>query len=806
MACYGENLASVHFHSYEPDFGTPIRRTPTGFWDSGLWNRSDRYAFDRKRDRYPDRCYAAIESARIDSNYRYEDGDSELKKRFSVLYNNAKVQVQTAHWRRARQIYLTIQAKKGRWTGELRDRVDLLTSVLAMRHVTPSQITAVKQYNGAIDQGLTGNWKLSNKILSGLSGAAGATFLKDRICYRQACNAYEANNSAEAIGLFQKCANGYPHSPMRESAFIMIARESILQDWPSQKMLEMGQAAIRQLLSSYPHTRFYLSTLGLRARVHFLQKRYSDALWCYYQLGDLESVLEVDKTLPNGLTGDGAVILMEAYLRRIRDDAPADPDADARNVRQINKLRSRLSLSLIHRFSEDLKSSPSLLVAYIYYRLYYTNTRFQDLANLSDMARSALKRSPYTAMSPMVEVRLAEAEYQQRHYAQCIEWTSRALKTKSDYDRALFMRASAEAKSHHASAAHADLVKAMNVSTDNAIRQSARQLLALVCEELGHLAEALDQYNALGYSIDIAYLLDVRMSPHQIEACLRAFRDDRVDATLGFDYPPNKSIKISYTRRQMLTYALGIRYMRLERWRDAERCFASLPADLLNAFDVERREHTDDPCPGVVKAVRELARLKGAIGRSHGYEARAAAAYRYASYYHNNSDLLLYNVMLWKGERVVNFEIFWNTRAQSDADTFAIRNYMKEHDVFLRSRELCLDIAAHFPNSKIAPNAIYRAACASYRVGALSWWFQRNTAGFRYKPAGEPAALMNRLVNHYPKSSLVASASKYGRVFAMDSRRATWPHYAAEYRQRGRPTDDKIKTEVVDAERLLAMQ
>ena len=806
MACYGERLNSVHFHSFEPDFGTPIRRTPTSWWDYGLWSRHRTYS-ELYFSRYTDRSYVASESARISYNYTEGEADPERKAKFDALYLKANVQVQSAHWSQARQMYFAIQKKKGLWTEDLRDRVDLLTYLSSHRNITPAQISAVKLYNSAVELGLKDKWKLSDVMLSTLSRSPGIDFLKDRISYRRACNVYELNNFAEATRLFQNCADSFPHSPLRESALIMAARTCILQNSPDAKTLEQGQVAMRQLLSSYPHTRFYQSTLGLKARVHFLQKQYSDALWCYYRLGDLESVRLVYKAIPNALNGEGVVRLMEAYLSRIHDEVGIDADSDdIFTVKQINELRNRLSLNLIHKFSEDLKSSPSLLVSYIYYRLYYTNTRFQDLANLAEMARAALQRSPNTTLSPKVEVRLAEVEYQQRHYTSCLDWASRALISDPNYDRALFMRAAAEDKSHRYRAANADLIKVLKFSKDSAIRQSTRQLLALVCEAQGDLSGALDQYYVLGYSIDAAYLLDVRMSPKQIEAYARSCRNDQLVDELGQNESPNVTYKSSYTRRQLLAYTLGIRYTRLQRWRDAERWLTSLPANLRNDFDSERNRYTDDACPAALEAVKDLARLRVAVARSRSYEANAAAAYRFASYYHNHSDLLLYNVMLWRGERVVNFEEFWNNRAQSDADSLAIRNYMRENDVFLRSRELCLGVVAKYPHSKVAPNALYRAACASYRVGALSRWFQHNTVGFRFKPAGEPTALMNRLVANYPTSTLVASATKYGEVFAIDSRHATWPHYASATRQRSPRMDDKINVDVVDAERLLARQ
>jgi hypothetical protein len=439
--------------------------------------------------------------------------------------------------------------------------------------------------------------------------------------------------------------------------------------------------------------------------------------------------------------------------------------------------------------------------------MYYTNSRVQDLASLAELARALISSSPGSKIDPAVEVRLAEVEYQQRHYPQCIEWAARALKVNRGYGRALFMRGSAEAKMHRLALAQRDLQAVLEASRDHVLRQSARELLALTCEQSGDLGIALEQYFQLGFDLDVAYLLDVRMSSKQIETYMAHCAAEKVSKVVEYKNQPGKPVTAVYTRKQLLAYTLGIHYMRQEMWGEAARWLLTIPEPLRYLFDTGRRDFGSNPSPDSLDAVRDLWRLQTKIKQAHGYEAKAEAAYRYASYYHNHGALLLYNAMLWDGERVRMFEMNWNAMLQTNEDSIRMRNYFEGHEIYLRSRKLCLDVVKRYPHSKIAPQALYRAACASYRIGALATWYEGQTKNFLFTPAGEAATLMRRLVNRYPHSSLVAAAQKYAEVFAANTHPADWPNYAVTGNLRV-PRPNRVSaapaTEVTDAEALLA--
>jgi hypothetical protein len=163
--------------------------------------------------------------------------------------------------------------------------------------------------------------------------------------------------------------------------------------------------------------------------------------------------------------------------------------------------------------------------------------------------------------------------------------------------------------------------------------------------------------------------------------------------------------------------------------------------------------------------------------------------------------------MLWNGGRVYGFEEGWNPQCQTNADIGALRNYFAGHENYLRSRELCLAVAKRYPHSRVAPQALYRAACASERAGALAGWYEGRNKSFRYTPAGEPSILMRRLAALYPHSPLVPNAIKYARVFAAEASPAEWPHYATVGGAIGRPRNRALRRDtsaVADAENLLA--
>src|SRR5260370_20396851 len=99
--------------------------------------------------------------------------------------------------------------------------------------------------------------------------------------------------------------------------------------------------------------------------------------------------------------------------------------------------------------------------------------------------------------------------------------------------------------------------------------------------------------------------------------------------------------------------------------------------------------------------------LQRAAGSARNSNARAAALYKYASYYYTHGTLLLYNPALWGGERMMDFDFYWNERHATKEDDDASWEHHYEHDVYARALKLCRQIAERYPNSTTAPKALY---------------------------------------------------------------------------------------------------
>src|SRR5206468_2503097 len=102
------------------------------------------------------------------------------------------------------------------------------------------------------------------------------------------------------------------------------------------------------------------------------------------------------------------------------------------------------------------------------------------------------------------------------------------------------------------------------------LQHGAREELALLHEAVGDLGGALEQYFALGYQTDVAFLLDARMTRDEMRRYMRLHRDMpyRLQPHWGEETPPARSIR--YTRNDVIAYSLGIRCLRDERWDEAE--------------------------------------------------------------------------------------------------------------------------------------------------------------------------------------------------------------------------------------------
>ncbi len=783
--CFSSRIASIHFTDLKPDFGTPIRKTSTGWWDTGLWTHGRFSEQTTEVDKLSGRRYIAAESARTETTYEQSESMDSAKllntKLVTSLYDSAFKKETSGQWTAAEALFKRIEKIQSKRDGELQDHFQFLYAIRKHGKLTADESAAIKDYLTAIRHGFYPTGGKSKLQLQSLLGSTKAKFLRDRISYKLATIDAVNNSHPEAIAGFSKLINQYPHSPIKEQALIMLARTTLLPSSPSTANVLIGQSALNKLRTEYPHSRFSRSDFGLRARIHYLRHQYNNAIWCYYKLGDLASVGIICDELKGAEARRQEVRLMEEYLLQLARRKMPNDELDVIGVRQIRGLRSRFDMASVKTFSTDLSTRHELLAEYIYYRLYYTNMADRDLASLATMANHAVAANTSFKLRPEVCTRLAEIEYQLHHYSVAISWANRAIHANS-IDRAYFLRAASLQKQGQLSGAYRDLKTVLKLSAVPELILSARQLLAINCEKQGKYGEALDQFFALGYSVDAAYVADILMSTEELKSYLKIEKSRRPLTSIAYDKTGLTGTRTgSYSRVNMLQYTIGVQYLRSGDFRGARKWLTLIPSKVRYEFDRGRREFESDASPNALDAANNLIKLQTACKSMRGYEHRAKAAYAFASYYHTHGRLLLYNPMLWQGNRVVSFEFYWNPDVETKYGSVVRHKYLATDDVFIRSKELCLEVAKKFPSSSVAPQALYRAACATSRIGVLAVprtdddGKKSNQTEFQVPSA---SALMRRVVAEYPHSSLVAAARKYAIVFAKLTNPRTLPHFA----------------------------
>src|SRR5262249_9754213 len=123
--------------------------------------------------------------------------------------------------------------------------------------------------------------------------------------------------------------------------------------------------------------------------------------------------------------------------------------------------------------------------------------------------------------------------------------------------RAMYVLAGAEERLGHPQRAIAQYMRLLRMHPPRYLDQSAKECLALLSERYGDPLRAIDIYRRLDYNWDFAYLADARLSPNQLGSYLESL-------------PPG-------TPRNVLTYTLGMRYLRIDQFEEARRVFRKLP-------------------------------------------------------------------------------------------------------------------------------------------------------------------------------------------------------------------------------------
>ncbi|MDR3688201.1 MAG: tetratricopeptide repeat protein [Fimbriimonas sp.] len=566
-------------------------------------------------------------------------------------------------------------------------------------------------------------------------------------------------------------ANDYPQSPMAEPALISVPRTLLAA--PVNKIVPeevaLSRLAIDDLAKRYPHSRFRFDVVGWRGRIAYLAGRYAEAIAIYRRQFALAPTWRKRATVYASLVlcereaGNFpavATTALEVY------GAETDLTLKGSAFALIQQTLGRFNGAQANRFWRRLHDSPKLLGLYLDYRMEMTEPT-PDLLKLSANGGASAFASSYGGH---ILARLAQAAYVLKKNSAAVRYANRALAAthdKADDALATFVLASIDRREGR----YADATKRYEAILahypGDLMSGGARENLAILYERAHRFADALDLYRKLGYVFDMAYLLDIRMTPEQV-------------ATYVAAHPKDKEI-------DLLRFSLGVRYLRADRFDDAERELSRLSdaqrtkfCPVLYQSEIGSKDIDPELIQDPLQTARQLGRLYRQFSRARTSESKAKVLTFIADYYYDRHDLLLYNPALWHHVRAVGIGTFWDATVATKEDYQALEKHHWDHDCYARALTLCEKILKKYPHASVRYRVAYRAGCAAEHLSHMNpyWRWQ-----------GRERDLMGRAVNlmsmakRSPDPQLSAKARKYVRVF-VERRESDRQAFAEEEKDR----------------------
>ena len=586
--------------------------------------------------------------------------------------------------------------------------------------------------------------------------------LTDNVAYFRAVRLYDEDMFEEATDAFSAVARRFPKSEKREVSLFLAAvtkmktsaaytptsgDEEHLHEGNSagpphkveiDKAWHEAFAGFKKLMAQYPRGRYFDDARG----------------WLAYLL--------LRK-------GDRVGALVE-YYRMLADK-------DSRNTRiqatfSLEFVRHHASDEQMSRVEKLLAAEPDAALAYAYHNIYnysidpgegyppfdpiYTANgsidhdaswrqqeamveewegerelvKVKQLERTLNFSRELMERNPKLAIGGAFALRAAQANTELGRNEDAVQFAKRALQSglnSEERKQALWTLGIAQHRLKDFSAARESLNTLLRDFPETELTEGARAHLAMIAEDAGDIDGALEQYFAIDYNVDAAYLIDVLMTHEQLAGFIERHPDS--------------------PRLNEVTYALGVRYLRSNRWDEARATFAKVstsPAsnDLSGSTDcVRNRKECVDPKEGDlneqdprlittrlimydVQTANDMERMQRAINEAGDDEAKAEAMYQLASYQFEATTLLFYNPIAWSGGRYWNLSHFAkqnNFRAKDEAQTLFA--YMQEHDTVARALKIYLEVADRFPNTRAARDSLYTAAVCHERLSKYNdYW------------------------------------------------------------------------------------
>jgi TolA-binding protein len=596
------------------------------------------------------------------------------------------------------------------------------------------------------------------QIEDALSQVSSDFNLKDNVAYLRAAQLYREEKFDEAAQAFSTIARQYPRSEKREASLFMASVAGMKTSVAFSGTSGDEQHAHEYGPDSEPHKveiddAWHVALAGFkRVMTQYPRGRYHDDArgWiAYLQLRN----------------NDRARALVE-YYRLLADKQNETTRIEA--AFSLDMVRHHATNEEMLRVEKQLAAEPEAALAYLYYDIYnnslasgyppyeevkdykgdydpeatrlrneelskdWTKKQKQEterhLTRVLNFSRRLIDRYPNLAIGGAFALRTAQASVEMDRNEDAAQFARRALQSPlKDEERmqALWILGVAQHRSKHFGSARDSFNKLLHYFPKTELTEGARSHLAMIAEDSGDLHGALEQYLALNYTVDVAYLIDVLMTHGQ----LANFIEQHADSP----------------RINELTYALGVRYLRSNRWDDARATFAKVrtvattePVDWSDdcltdqCIDPKEGELNEEREPIIttrlvmhdVQTANDLETLESAVNHASTDEAKAEAMYQLASYQYEATSLLFYNPVAWRHERYWNLSYLTaENRYRATNEAQVLFAYMQEHDTLARALKIYLEVADKYPQTRAARDSLYTAAVCHERLAEYnSYW------------------------------------------------------------------------------------
>ncbi|HEX8149347.1 MAG TPA: hypothetical protein VF591_19345 [Pyrinomonadaceae bacterium] len=645
------------------------------------------------------------------------------------------------------------------------------------RKPTPEEQASVARKEGERAAGMRA-W--DEKVGARLAAPARDPNLADNVAYLRAVGVYRAGVRGDAYEAFESVARLHPRGEKREAALFMAGRlalessavylggETATSEDPCRKpeCRDGGWTRARknfaQLLADYPRGRYAPDARGWLAYLSYRAGDTAEALAWYYRM------LADDRD-----AGGRRVAALSLSLLRYR---AGDEDLDA--------------------LERDLEDEPEAALAYAYHSLY--NYAAEDLSvpeedvddsgegdgelrRTADFASRMVARYPGARAGGAFLVRLAGAQLELGRPKPALEAARRALAAGvggEERARALWAEGVAEYYLKDYAAARRSLGRVVEEAPRSDVARRAGELSAVAAEDAGDLAGALEQYLLLGYDADVAYFVDVLLTPDQLASFVA-----RHDAS---------------PRRGELLYALGLRFMRAGRYAEARGALSRVHTsaddydlssdnyDYYNPYSESRpghpkmhfrhyfRDDAGEPDPAALagadasrdtrvyadwllrdmQTLSDLERLQADVDRARDDEEKAEALYQLASYFYEG-ELLFYNPALWRGARATMIGTLGESNYRAPAEAQKVWDYVREHEGVARAVALYLEVVRLYPRTRAARDSLYTSVLCQQRLSNFNgYWRDMYARGLH---AGQRLVTLADVRREYPQYRLPAA-------------------------------------------------